>query len=98
LLRHRADDHIWEAKIHLGLAGRVRQRQEQFLPTNLLFPDLILDNRVPAREAVLGMQTLPDAARGVPLLPRCALVGFENGMNDRQEGSMVCRRGGRVHR
>ena len=58
------------AEVHLGMTRRVVQRNEG-LPRRLpAGPDIVLHDRVAAREPVLVAQPLEDPMRRVPLLAR----------------------------
>ena len=58
------------AEVDLGMARRVMQRNEGLAHRLPLRADVVLDDRVAAREPVLVPQTLEDPMRRVPLLAR----------------------------
>ena len=63
------------AEVDLGMARRVMERNESLarrLPTG---PDIILHDRIPAREPVLVAQPLENPVRRVPLLARHVRIG-----------------------
>ena len=63
------------AEVDLGMARRVMERNESLarrLPTG---PDIILHDRIPAREPVLVAQPLENPVRRVPLLARHLRIG-----------------------
>jgi hypothetical protein len=83
---HPADDRQRLAKIHLSVAGRVRQRNEHL---TLMLPgtvDIVLHDRDPARKAILITQPLEDPLRGVPLLLRTLLILFQDAIDNTDEG------------
>jgi hypothetical protein len=58
LLAHPADHPHRFAEIHLGMARRMRQRHEGLAPPRPLDPNVILDDGVAARKAMLVAKTL----------------------------------------
>ncbi len=52
-LLYAADHRRRLAKVHLGVAGRVRERNEHLAQAKPSLPNIVLHNRVAAREAVL---------------------------------------------
>ena len=56
------------AKVRLGVAGRMRERHEHLLGAGMLLAQVVLDDRVAARKAVLGPQALKDPLGRMPLL------------------------------
>ena len=73
-------------EIGLCVAGRVRQRHEHLLPTALLLPDVVLDDRVAAGEAVLVAQAVEDALRRVTLLSRLLRIIAQDLIDDPRKG------------
>ncbi len=73
------DDCIRLAKIRLGIARRMRERHEHPLEKTAPFPNVILDDRLPTREAMLVAKTLEYPLRLVALL---AAVNRLHGGND----------------
>ena len=74
------------AKIRLGVAGRVRERNEHLARAKPTLPNVVLHDRVAAREAVLLTQALEDSPGSVALLPRTRAVRFEDFIDDAGEG------------
>ena len=62
------DDRIRLAKVRLGMARRVRQRHEHLTPTKVPFANVILHDRLFAREAMFVAKALEDTLRRVVLL------------------------------
>jgi hypothetical protein len=58
------------AEVRLGMAGRMGERHEHLLGAGLPLAQVVLDDRVAAREAVLDPQALVDPLGRVPLLGR----------------------------
>ena len=56
------------AKVRLGVAGRMGERHEHLLGAGMLLAQVVLDDRVAARKAVLGPQALVDPLGCMPLL------------------------------
>ena len=77
LLLHPADDHPRLAKVALGAARGMGQRHEHLLGPAAALPDVVLDDGVLAREAVLVPHTLVDALGRVALLPGNLEIIFE---------------------
>ena len=73
------------AEVDLGLARRMRQRQEHLLVRLLPRADRVLDDRLAAGEAVLVPQPLEDPLGRVPLLLRRLPVVLQDLVDDRQE-------------
>ena len=65
---HPADDHQGFAEVALGVARRMGQRHEHLPGLAAVLADVVLDDGVPAIEAVLVPETLKDALGGMPLL------------------------------
>ena len=63
------------AEVDLGMARRVVQRNEGLARRLAAGPDIVLHDRVAAREPVLVPQTLEDPMRRVPLLARNRRIG-----------------------
>ena len=80
------DDRIRLAKVRLGMARRMRQRYEHLPETTAPFPNVILDDGLPTREAMLVAKTLEDPLRRVALLAVNRSVLFQNTVNDSREG------------
>ena len=57
-------------KVDLGMAGRVGERDEHLLGPGMPLAQVVLDDRVAARKAVLGPQALKDPLGRMPLLGR----------------------------
>jgi hypothetical protein len=68
LLLNPADHNHGFAEIRLGVAGGVGQRHKHLSPAPAMFPDVILDRRVAAHEAMLIAQPLKNPFGSVPLL------------------------------
>ena len=62
------NDRIRLAKVRLGMTRRVRQRHEHLPQTKVPFANVILHDRLLAREAMFVTKTLEDPLRRVPLL------------------------------
>src|SRR5689334_14945878 len=70
------------AKIHLSMAGIVPQRHEYFAMPQTARQHVVLNNGDPARIAVLVAKPLEDPLRGMPLLPRPALILRQDTVDD----------------
>ena len=57
-------------EVDLGMAGRVRERDEHLLGPGVPLAQVVLDDRVATRKAVLGPQALEDPLGRMPLLGR----------------------------
>ena len=86
LLLHARDDHHCLAEVALGVARRVGQRHEHLPCLAAVLPDVVLDDGVPAIEAVLVPETLVDALGGVALLLRNAVIIIQDPVDDAGEG------------
>ena len=65
---HPGNDRIRLAKIRLSIARRMRQRNEYLPVATAPFANVILDDGLLTREAVLVAKTFEDPLRRVPLL------------------------------
>ncbi len=65
---HAGDDRIRLAKVRLSMAWRMRQRHEHLSMATAPFANVILDDGLSAREAMLLAKTLEDSLRRVTLL------------------------------
>src|SRR5439155_22833449 len=70
------------AKIHLRMAGIVPQRNEYFAMPQTARQHVVLNNGDPAGIAVLVAKPLEDPLRGMPLLPRPALILRQDTVDD----------------
>ena len=70
LLPDTADHRYRLAKISLGVAGRMSERDEDFLAAGVLLAQIVLHDRIAAGKAVLGSQALIDSLGRMPLLGR----------------------------
>ena len=66
---HSAYDSQCLSEVALRVSGRMRERHEHLTCPAAALSDVVLDDRVPAVEAVLVPQSVVDALGGVPLLP-----------------------------
>ena len=57
---HAGDVRLGFPKIRLRMAGRVRQWHEHLPPTTAVFANVVLDDGLPALEAMLVTKTLTD--------------------------------------
>ena len=89
LALHPADDHHCLAEVALGVARRVGQRHEHLPCLAAVLPDVVLDDGVPAIEAVLVPETLEDPLRRVTLLPGNPEVLFQDPVDDGGEGIVL---------
>ena len=80
------DDRIRLAKVRLGMPRRMRQRHEHLPETTAPFPNVILDDGLPTRKAMLVAKTLEYPLRRVALLAVNRSVLFQNTVNDIREG------------
>ncbi len=80
------DDRIRLAKVRLSVTRRVRQRHEHLTLATAPFPDVILDDGLFARKAMLVAKTLEYPLRRVALLAVNRSVLFQNTVNDIPEG------------
>lgn len=72
------------AKICLRFARRMGQRHEHLPGAQLFATNIVLHDRVAARESVFFLQPLEDPLRRMPLLNRPLLVIAHNGIDDTQ--------------
>ena len=79
------NDRIRLAKVHLGMTRRVRQRHEHLPQTKVPFANVILHDRLLAREAMFVTKTLEDPLRRVPLLAVNRAIPFQNAVDDIRE-------------
>ena len=89
LALHPADDHQGFAEVALGVARRVGQRHEHLPCPEAVLPDVVLDDGVPAVEAILIPETLEDALGGMPLLPGNPVILFQDSVYDTREGLLL---------
>ena len=85
LALHTADHPKALAEIHLGMPGRVAERDENLLTPPLLLTHIIGDDRDPARIAVLVTQPLENPLARMTLLLQPALVLLENLIDHRRK-------------
>ena len=81
-----ANDRQRLAKINLGMAREMRQRNKHLPLTLPGAADVVLHNRDPAREAVLIAQPLEDPLRCVPLLLRTLFIFLQDTVDGTDEG------------
>ena len=79
------NDRIRLAKVRLGIARRMRQRHKHLPETTPPFPDVILDDGLSTRKAMLVAKPLKYPLRRVPLLAVNRSVRFQNTLNDIRE-------------
>ena len=79
------NDRIRLAKVRLGMTRRVRQRHEHLPQTKVPFANVILHDRLLAREAMFVTKTLEDPLRRVPLLAVNRAILFQNAVDDIRE-------------
>ena len=79
------NDRIRLAKVRLGMTRRVRQRHEHLPQTKVPFANVILHDRLLAREAMCVTKTLEDPLRRVPLLAVNRAILFQNAVDDIRE-------------
>ena len=89
LLLYTADDYHCLAEVTLGVAWWLGQRHEHLPGPAAMVPDIVLDNGIPAIEAVLVPELLVDALGGVPLLLGDAAILFEDAVDDAGEGLLL---------
>ena len=82
---HAADDGQGLAKINLGVAGRMRQRNKHLPPALSDTADVVLHNGDLARKAVLITQPLEYPLRCVTLLLRTILILFQDTVDNTDE-------------
>jgi len=85
LALHARDDHQGLAEVALGVARRMGQRHEHLPGLAAVLADVVLDDGVPAIEAVLVPETLEDALGGMTLLLGGLMVAFKDVVNDASE-------------
>ena len=83
------DDRVRLAKIRLGMTRRVRQWHEHLPQTTAPFANVILYDRLLAREAMFVAKTLEDPLRRVMLLAVNRSVLFQNTVDDIREGGQL---------
>ena len=83
---HPADDHQSLAKVALGVARGMGQRDEHLLRPPPMFPHVVLHDSVLAGEPVLLPQPFKDALGGVALLPGNPKVVFQYPVDDAGKG------------
>jgi hypothetical protein len=76
-----SDDHPRFAKVTLGMSRWMGQGHEHLSGPTTALPDVVLDYRVLAREAVLVSQPFVNTLGGVALLLRQALVVLHDLVN-----------------
>ena len=86
LLLHPGDDHDRFAEVRLGMPRRMRQRHEHLSKATAPLPNVILDDGLPAVEAVLVAQPVEYPLRRVALLAVNRSVLFQYTVNDIGEG------------
>ena len=74
LLLNSADHNQGLAKIGLGMAGGMGQRDKHLATASSMFPDIVLDRRLTAAKLVLIPQALKNALGGVALFARKAEI------------------------
>ena len=79
------NDRIRLAKVRLGMTRRVRQRHEHLPQAKVPFANVILHDRLLAREAMFVTKTLEDPLRRVPLLAVNRAILFQNAVDDIRE-------------
>ena len=72
-------------KSRLGMTRRVRQRHGHLPQTKVPFANVILHDRLLAREAMFVTKTLEDPLRRVPLLAVNRAILFQNAVDDIRE-------------
>jgi hypothetical protein len=72
------------AEVYLCLARRMGQRHKHLPGAELFATNIVLHDRVAAREPVFFLQPLEDPLRRMPLLNRPLLVIAQNGIDDTQ--------------
>ena len=82
---HAGDVRLGFPKIRLRMAGRVRQWHEHLPPTTAVFANVVLDDGLPALEAMLVTKTLTDPLGGVPLLLGTRQILFQDAVDDVRE-------------
>jgi hypothetical protein len=75
------------AEVELGFTRRMRQRHEHFRRRLFVASDLVTDDSDLARVVVLVAESLEDPLARMSLFPMDLLVGLENLVNHRDEGS-----------
>jgi len=85
LALHARDDHQGLAEVALGVARRMGQRHEHLPGLAAVLADVVLDDGVPAIEAVLVPEALEDALGGVPLLLGDAVIILQDAVDDAGE-------------
>ena len=93
---HAADDGQGLAKINLGVAGRMRQRNKHLPPALSDTADVVLHNGDLARKAVLITQPLEYPLRCVTLLLRTILILFQDTVDNTDNKRVVIGRYGKV--
>ena len=83
---HTGDDRIRFAKIRLGMACRMRQGHKHLPVATAPFANVILDDGLSTREAMLIAKTLEDPFRRVTLLAMDRPVLHQNTIDDIREG------------
>ena len=84
-MHNAGNDRIRLAKVRLGMTRRVRQRHEHLPQTKVPFANVILHDRLLAREAMFVTKTLEDPLRRVPLLAVNRAILFQNAVDDIRE-------------
>ena len=79
------DDRVRLAKVRLGMTRRVRQRHEHLPQTKAPVANVILYDRLLAREAMFVAKPFEDPLRRVPLLAVNRAVFFQNAVDDCRE-------------
>lgn len=79
------NDCVRLAKVHLGMARRMDQRYEHLTLTTAPIPNVILDDGVAARKAVLVAETIEDPLRRMALLAVNRAVIRQNTVNNSRE-------------
>ncbi len=82
---HAGDDRIRLAKVRLGVARRMRQRHEYLAVATAPFANVILDDGLPTREAMLVAKTLKYPLRCVALLAVDRPVFLQDTIDDVRE-------------
>ena len=84
-LHDAGNDRIRLAKVRLGMTRRVRQRHQHLPQTKVPFANVILHDRLLAREAMFVTKTLEDPLRRVVLLAVNRAILFQNAVDDIRE-------------
>ena len=88
-LFHPANDHQGLAKVALGVARRMRQRDEHLLGPAAVLPYVVLDYGVLAAEPMLVPEPLEDPLGCVALLPGTLEVVYQDLVDDGGEGLLL---------